>query len=104
MNRRWFLKSIAAVVGGELAERALWVPGRKMISVPAPQVANRGYVQEVRYVTSWLDGTPINRMDILYGFGTVFPEVANFSQMMEAERRRDYKFLDGSVWPLVERG
>lgn len=38
MNRRGFLGAIAAAVAGATLDpdRALWVPGRKLISIPAP--------------------------------------------------------------------
>lgn len=36
MNRRAFLVSVAAVLTLD-PERALWVPGKKLISVPAPR-------------------------------------------------------------------
>jgi hypothetical protein len=41
MNRRGFLGAIAAAVAGAALdpERALWVPGAKLYSVPAPVVA-----------------------------------------------------------------
>lgn len=39
MNRRGFLGAITAALGGAVLdpERALWVPGAKLISIPAPR-------------------------------------------------------------------
>lgn len=40
MNRRAFLASVAAALTLD-PERLLWVPGKKLISVPAPRVEKR---------------------------------------------------------------
>ncbi|MES2136627.1 MAG: hypothetical protein V4502_06155 [Pseudomonadota bacterium] len=48
MNRRGFLASIAAALVLD-PERALWVPGRKLISVPAPRVTGCPICQLFRF-------------------------------------------------------
>jgi hypothetical protein len=37
VNRRAFLSMLAVGLSAEAIERALWVPGRKLISIPKPQ-------------------------------------------------------------------
>lgn len=41
MNRRAFLATLAASMGLD-ADRLLWVPGAKLVSIPKPRVFPRG--------------------------------------------------------------
>lgn len=68
MNRRGFLNSILGLVGSLFG----WKLGRKAIAKPEPE-----YVMQVRHVAhfSLETGLIVNRIDVLYGFGTLKPEM-----------------------------
>jgi hypothetical protein len=62
MNRRAFLASLAAALALD-PERALWVPGKKLISIPPP---GRWCV---RYLSEWdpIWLAMVQRVDAMYG-------------------------------------
>lgn len=69
MNRRNFLTSLLGLVGSLFG----WKFGRKAIPKREPK-----YVMQVRHVTRYDPDTRrmIYRIDLLYGFGTLRPDMA----------------------------
>lgn len=72
MNRRNFLTSMAAAIGGMTLdpEKLLWVPGRKLISIPKIRVAEIDGMR-VRFTRQYFSRPEphfVNRFDVLWDF------------------------------------
>lgn len=96
MRRRSFLAAIAAAFVAPDPEKLLWVPGKKMISVPAPvapvapvALVPVSWEAVIEDVTSLADGPWRNK--ILTGYFLNFSD----GSRRDLVRRDPYPLLDG---------
>lgn len=72
MRRRGFLGLIGAALAGAVMDpdRALWVPRKRLISIPKPTVTSPEGMS-IRHIRQFdaRQGVWLDRCDALYGFG-----------------------------------
>ena len=82
MNRRGFLAALAGAAAYALdPERALWVPGKKLISIPAPRVVLPGL--SVRFFASYDPVRNDMLTEVLYSFARSTRRIAQVSKRLD---------------------
>lgn len=73
MNRRGFLQALAGAASAMTfdPERALWTPGKKLISIPKPRVTPAPITMRFLREFDLVGYRFINRLEAVYGFGQV---------------------------------